>query len=59
MRNWGRDESLAALLGSLPLSESKGGVPFNPFKSYAVGTTKSETWNRLHHYYALNRTEIF
>ncbi|MBI1818693.1 MAG: transposase [Deltaproteobacteria bacterium] len=43
---------------NLELTESKGAVPFIPFKSYAVGTTKNETWNRLYHYYALNRDEF-
>jgi transposase len=43
---------------NLELTESIGAVPFIPFKSYAVGTTKNETWNRLYHYYALNRAEF-
>jgi transposase len=43
---------------NLELAESKGAVPFIPFKNYAVGTSKSETWNRLFHYFSLNRAEF-
>ena len=43
---------------NLELVESKGAVPFIPFKSYAVGHSKNSTWNRLFHYFALNREEF-
>lgn len=43
---------------NLELVESKGAVPFIPFKSYAVGHTKNQTWNRLYHYFAMNREEF-
>jgi len=32
---------------NLELTVSKGAEPFIPFKSYAVATSPSQTWNRL------------
>jgi transposase len=43
---------------NLELTVSKGAEPFIPFKSYAKGTSKSETWNRLFGLFILNREEF-
>jgi len=43
---------------NLELTVSKGAEPFIPFKSYAKGTSPSQTWNRLFAYFILNRDEF-
>jgi len=43
---------------NLELVESKGATPYIPFKNYAVGHTKNTTWNRLFHFFSLNREEF-
>jgi transposase len=43
---------------NLELTVSKGAEPFIPFKSYAVGTSKSETWNKPYGFFLLNREEF-
>jgi transposase len=40
------------------LIESLGAQPFVPFKSNAVGNSASGTWNRLFHFFHLNRDEF-
>lgn len=44
--------------GNFELIESKGAMPFIPFRSTATGTTKNETWNRLFHHYSFRRAEF-
>jgi transposase len=43
---------------NLELSVMKGAEPFIPFKSYAVGTSPSPTWNKLFGYFMLHREEF-
>jgi transposase len=43
---------------NLELTVAKGAEPFIPFKSYAVGTSPSQTWNKLFAYFVLNREEF-
>jgi transposase len=38
--------------------EAVGAKPFVPFKSNAVGTSTSQTWNRLFHFFHLHREEF-
>jgi len=40
------------------LTVSKGAEPFIPLKSYAVGTSPSETWNKLFGFFILHREEF-
>jgi transposase/predicted nucleic acid-binding Zn finger protein len=42
----------------LELTVLKSAEPFIPFKSYAVATSKSETWNRLLGYFMMHREEF-
>jgi hypothetical protein len=43
---------------NLRLVDSKGAVPYIDFKEGSVGTGKCEIWNRMWHYYNLNRAEF-
>ena len=43
---------------NLELAVQNGATPFIPFKNYAVGTSKSETWNRMFHFFSFNRAEF-
>lgn len=43
---------------NLELTVSKGAEPFIPFKSYAKGTSPSQTWNRLFAQFILHREEF-
>lgn len=40
------------------MTVSKGAEPFIPFKSYAVGTSPSHTWNKLFGFFMLHREEF-
>ena len=40
------------------LIESLGATPFIPFKSTAIGTSKSATWNRLFHFFQFQKDEF-
>jgi transposase len=42
---------------NLATVEQVGGVPFVPFKSNS-GSSGSEAWERMYHYFSLNRTEF-
>ena len=43
---------------NLELVRSKGAMPYIPFKSYAVASGKSATWDKLLGYYLMNREEF-
>jgi len=43
---------------NLMLVESKGAAPFIPFRTNSKPHPESPTWNRLYHYFALNRGEF-
>ncbi len=43
---------------NLELTVAKGAEPFIPFKSYAVGTSPSHTWNKLFGFFMLHREEF-
>jgi transposase len=43
---------------NLELVRSKGAMPYIPFKSYAVASGKSATWDKLLGYYLMNRDEF-
>jgi transposase len=40
------------------LVDNKGAVAFIDFKAGSVGTSKCEVWNRMFHYYNLNRSSF-
>ena len=43
---------------NMRLAENKGIVPYIDFKAGSVGTSKCEIWNKMFHYYNLNRAEF-
>lgn len=43
---------------NMRLVENKGAVPFIDFKAGSVGTGKCEIWNKMFHYYNLNRADF-
>jgi transposase len=43
---------------NMRLVENKGAVPYIDFKSNASGKSKCEVWNKMFHYYSLNRTDF-
>jgi transposase len=51
------DKAYASVF-NFDLMESLGVKPFVPFKTNATGTSKSATWNRLFHFFHLNKDEF-
>jgi transposase len=51
------DKAYATVL-NLGLIESSGATPYVPFKINAVGTSKSAMWNRLFHFFQMNKDEF-
>lgn len=43
---------------NLEVIESLGAIPLIPFKTNAIGDSKSPTWNRLFHFFSLNREQF-
>jgi transposase len=43
---------------NIALAERKGVAPVIPFKTYAVGTTDNETWNKLFHFFSFHREQF-
>ncbi len=44
---------------NLGLAESLGVPPFIPFKSYSTAGKRSQTWNRLFHFYSMHQEEFY
>lgn len=44
--------------GNLTLVANKGAIPYIDFKKDAVGTGKCEIWNKMFHYYCMNKTDF-
>jgi transposase len=51
------DKAYASIF-NFNLIESLGATPFVPFKTTAIGTSKSATWNRLFHMFHLQKDEF-
>jgi transposase len=43
---------------NMRVAENKQAVPYIDFKAGSVGTSKCEIWNKMFHYYSLNRTDF-